>query len=93
MQQEEISRLNEQFAGIDQTSQIVSKSNVLSLTLKVQKMHLNYLEKERELQVALAERETLEEKYKAMISTLEEERDNISGSYRLVKTEAETFRA
>lgn len=93
MQQEEISRLNEQFAGIDQTSQIVSKSNVLSLTLKVQKMHLNYLEKERELQVALAERETLEEKYKAMISTVEEERDNILGSYRLVKTEAETFRA
>ncbi|TNV85614.1 hypothetical protein FGO68_gene5958 [Halteria grandinella] len=92
MQQEEITRLNEQFAGIDQNSQVVSKSNVVSLTLKVQKMHLNYLEKERELQVSLAERETLEENYKAVIATLEEERDNLKASYKMVKTEAETFR-
>ena len=56
-------------------------------------MHLSYLEKERELQVALAERDTLEENHKAQIAALEEERDNLRGAFGLIKTEADTFRS
>lgn len=93
MQQEEIKRLSEQYAGIDQSNLQVNKVTVLSLTKKVQELHLAFLEKDRELQIAINDKEIAEDTFKAQLAAIEEERDQLKSAHSLLKTEADTLRS